>query len=420
MSNATTCHHHRAAQPGARRHRRRRGISLMLVMTVIAVASVLGMAILTSNSIQTEASRGQDLVLQADALAESGVNVGLYYLQNINDSSKCPNAVSAISLSGPVPYNESSISLGAQVPGTYDLSITRTGLTRYVITSTGNVPASTGNITRKIVATVDLNYYTFALSLNNSGASTTINAGTMTVTGDVYSAGPVVNAGTVTGTIYSNSVSGAGTQLATKALSTIPSLTALPIVSILPNILAVNHYPTYIWTTGTSKASTSNLNLSVTLSNTTKNPSPTNPAGIYTYAGDLNLDGGVTINGTLVVSGKLKIAGNNTINPRPNFPAIIVDSDIAFKTDGATLTSNGLTFVGGQITRSGAATANLNVTGTLISSGGAAAFDPLVTTNITYDRSAAAVPSLSVVTLIPIISKPASVSIVSWQNQQSQ
>jgi cytoskeletal protein CcmA (bactofilin family) len=399
-----------------RGNRRRAAFSLMLVMAVVAVASVLGMAILTSNTLQSEASRGQDQALQADALAESGINVGLYYLQNINDVTKCPLGISTISLALATAYTESNVSLGSQVAGTYTLKVERKGLARFLLTSTGNATGSQGTVSRTIAATVDLNYFGFAVNFNNSGASTTINSSTMTVNGDVYSAGPVVNSGTVTGTIYSNSVSGGGSQLAIKALTAIPALTPLPVVTLLPTVLGVNHYATYTWKDGSTKTSSATL-LSTTLAGITKNSSAINPAGVFTYASDLYLNGGVVVNGTIVVRGKLYVTGSNTINPKANFPAIIVDSDISFA-DGATLTSNGLTFVGGQVTRTAGATAGatFNVTGTLLSSGGPGAIDATVTTTATYDRAGADVPSLGLLNGVLSVLKPSSVTIVSWKN----
>ena len=44
---------------------KRPGFSLMMVTAVVAVAAVLGLAILTSNTLQVQASSSQDRVVQA-------------------------------------------------------------------------------------------------------------------------------------------------------------------------------------------------------------------------------------------------------------------------------------------------------------------------------------------------------------------
>src|SRR5258705_1476248 len=103
----------------------RRGVSLLMVMAVVAIATVMGMAILASNTLQAEASANQDHAWQADAMAESGVNLGLYYLQNLGDSdpTKCPAGVSSLGVPPPsnTPYTKNNVSLGATTDGRFDL-----------------------------------------------------------------------------------------------------------------------------------------------------------------------------------------------------------------------------------------------------------------------------------------------------------
>jgi Tfp pilus assembly protein PilX len=57
---------------------RQRGIALMMVVFAIAIATVLGMAILASSSMQTQVKGNILAAAQADCLAESGVNLGIY------------------------------------------------------------------------------------------------------------------------------------------------------------------------------------------------------------------------------------------------------------------------------------------------------------------------------------------------------
>src|SRR5271156_3838177 len=61
--------------------RRRRGMALVLVVAVLAVAAVLGYAMLSANTLQAEISSNLMNAAGAEYVAESGVNVGMYYLQ---------------------------------------------------------------------------------------------------------------------------------------------------------------------------------------------------------------------------------------------------------------------------------------------------------------------------------------------------
>jgi hypothetical protein len=113
--------------------------------------------------------------------------------------------------------------------------------------------------------------------------------------------------------------------------------------------------------------------------------------------------------------GALRISGTgNSITPAPGFPAAVVDTDIIFKATGSTVDIQGLTFMGGKVTRSGAYTGcKLNITGALLYGGTSnISLDSTVAVGVTYDRAKASVPSL-VTSGTP---QPTSVSVVSWKN----
>jgi hypothetical protein len=63
------------------RHDRGARIALLMVVAVIAIASVLGYVMLSTASLQNHAGANQVKVLSADYLAESGLNIAMYYLQ---------------------------------------------------------------------------------------------------------------------------------------------------------------------------------------------------------------------------------------------------------------------------------------------------------------------------------------------------
>lgn len=378
---------------------RQRGISLMMVTAFIGVASVMGMAVLSSQTLQTTACASADLAVQADALAESGLNVGLYYLQNLNDSTKCPSTV------GSASYKETGGRLGSAVNGTYDLTIaynSRANPTRYTLTSVGTAG---GKVSRTLTATVDVNYFGYGLVLWNTSSTTTLPAN-LNVTGDVFALSAVQNNGTVAGTLYSSSISGSGTATSTAA-TTAKSYTPVPST-------VAHYYPQYTYYKDGKNYSPSIILLGSLLGTALSVNLISNPAGIYYHSGDLTLSGNTKITGTLVVTGKLYVSGTgNSITSTSNYPALIVDSDINFMSSGAQLDVTGLVYTGAKVGKaSNVSSGRLNITGALLAAGGSSAFDPQVQVNIKYDRARASVPSLT------NLSRPAptSVSIINWKN----
>ena len=65
----------------ARHERHSRGFALLVVVAVVALASVLGFVMLSSATLQNRASANQGRLTSADYLAESGLNIAMYYLQ---------------------------------------------------------------------------------------------------------------------------------------------------------------------------------------------------------------------------------------------------------------------------------------------------------------------------------------------------
>jgi len=376
----------------------------MMVTAVVAVAAVLGLAILSSNALQVEASSSQDRVVQADALAESAVNTGLYYLQNLNDSAKCP--MPALSINGSA-YTETNKSLGASVAGTYDLSVARIADNQYRIVGTGKATTSSSTVQRRLTAVANINYYTYGASVPNVAAASTWTIPTNTaINGDVYASCQVINNGTVTGTIYTTAGGGTGTAGAIKAIN---SALGVPVV---PSTLTVNHYATYTYNGMVYTASTLLL---APAAGTTLNPTALNPAGVYTYVGTLDLNGNVTVNGTLIVRGTLRVQGaGNVINPQSGFPAAVIDSNISFKANNSVLTSNGLTYLGGVVNRTlGWTGCSLSVNGGVLMAGSAPTIDTNVVVQVNFDNKKTAVSTLA----DPTKTAPGSVTIVSWKNQ---
>lgn len=379
----------------------------MMVTAVVAVASVMGMAILSSNALQAEASSSQDQVAQADALAESGVNLVMYYLQNLNDSTKCPAGLSSMNVNGPA-YTQTGVSLGSSVKGTIDLQVSRTATNRYAITSTGKSTATAAGVSRKLTVTTDVNYFAYGISAPNiSSGSLTIPAAT-SIIGDLYASAAIVNNGSISGSVFATSTSGSGNT------GLIQTLLNVVTATLVPTVANVNHYVTYTYNGGTYTAGV----LLLPQSNVTLGPSPLNPAGVYVAATTLDITGNVKINGTLVCStgATLRVQGTgNSITPVAGFPALVVDGNLTLKGNNAAIDISGLTYLGGTINRSASPTGcKVNITGSLLLAGTSApTLDAAVAIQISYDRTKSSVTTLSTAAAKPA---PASVSIVSWKN----
>ena len=118
---------------GLKRYRAR-GIALVLVVTILGIATVLGAAILASASLQSEAKANSASAAEAQYLAESGVNVATYFLQN-------PQNAPVLNASEFYP-GQSSITFGSSVNGSVDVSVTKVGPSLYDIQSTAAVGTS--------------------------------------------------------------------------------------------------------------------------------------------------------------------------------------------------------------------------------------------------------------------------------------
>jgi hypothetical protein len=386
----------------ATRRSRRPAFSMMMVTAVVAIAAIMGLAILNSSTLQASASANQDRAVGADAFAESGINVALYYLQNLHDNTKCPPALQALTVNG-TPYTQNNVSLGANIPGKFSLRITRPNQLQYQVISTGNATVGTGSVSRALTTTVDVNYYGYAIMAPNATTALTIPANT------TYSGNLFVPAGST------SSGGGGGGLLGGLIGGVIKTVTDVLGVTQVPTTASVNHYYPNYNVNGVSGTAT--LLVLTSLTNETRGPTAGNPAGIYYALGNVDLNGGVKINGTLIMAGggELRVQGTgNSITPLRYFPAVVADGNINIKQNNTTLDLAGLTYTGGSIIRMGSgADYNLNINGVLLFSGATPTIDPNVKVKVIYDRYKASVPSLTGATK-PV---PTGVSIVSWKSQ---
>jgi hypothetical protein len=117
-------------------------------LLVVAVASVMGYALLATTSIQSQVAANIQRSASAELLAESGINLAMYYTQNL---SKAPNNWTP---NNPKPgepiLKANGVSLGSRsdgsaVDGTFDFTVTpdpsSTG--QYIVSATGHARPGT-------------------------------------------------------------------------------------------------------------------------------------------------------------------------------------------------------------------------------------------------------------------------------------
>src|SRR5688500_18904351 len=137
--------HASAIFPSAAPQRRRRGIAMLLVIAAIAVASVMGLAILSSTTLQGQVVGNTQKSMSADCLAESGINLAMYYLLN-------PASAPSLNADGYWP-GATDYSLGSDFSGTVTIAITRPATNTYDITAVG----MNGGVSRTLRSRVKVN-----------------------------------------------------------------------------------------------------------------------------------------------------------------------------------------------------------------------------------------------------------------------
>lgn len=329
-----------------------RGVALVLVVTVLAITAVLGVAMLSASAVQARASQSGVLASQAQGLAESGVQLALYYLQY-------PTRAPSVNRYG---YwgGENNISLDSAatgVPGTVNVTVSRVARGLYDIVSTGTRLGVNGQAIQRTI-TVEVQVSTgsqtgYAVAFAND---TTV-PDKATINGNVQANKKLTAQGKIHGTVYygtSAAASGSG-LIDNSAVLTDDNRWPLPTAANLRD------YHTY-WYKG-KLYNADPILVSVLPSNTTLGPTSTNPAGIYYRAGGLTTGAYFTVNGTLLIDGgPLNINGNyNSITAQNGFPALVCRGDLIVKSTGPVrdLTVNGVTWMSGNIKSSGTVTGSM-------------------------------------------------------------
>jgi hypothetical protein len=380
----------------------RRGVALLLVVTVVGIASVMGLALLSMSRLQSQAGSAVAKAASADALAESGVNLALFYLQN-------PKMAPVLNSDGYWP-GQSNITLGADVPGSVDVTVTPAGGDLYDIVSVGTMNSSAAQgPARTVRVRVRVNTGFAAPYAAAFTGPVTIPNG-VRVIGDLQTPGQLT-VGTL-GRVEGRALVPVWPIVQFLGVLHATVITAVEQANQIPRAEDLHDYRTYTFNGATGHAE----QVPQVLADCTLGPTATNPAGVYWAQGDLELNGQVRINGTLLVrGGRLTVrAGEAVINPLASMPGLIVDQDVRLQlaAGGETLVVNGLAWIGGGIGRSGTAgNGRIEISGALIMSGGGT-IEPgsQMTVRLEHVSDKAMVPELTK----NVGQVPLSVTIRSW------
>jgi hypothetical protein len=379
----------------------------MLVIVVMALATIMAYAMLSGSIMQQQVAANETSGAQSDTLAESGVALAMYYLQN---PIYAPSYVPSSGTTPPYWSGTTSASFTG-MNGTAAITVApaaspNVDQTLWTITSTGTGSAAAGgSFSKATSATAQVNAIFQANQALTTNSAVTLGAN-MAFHGNGYPA--VVSNGKVTtgsatfgGVIDAPSISYSGAR---------PATGLAPIVNPLPVMANVRDY-TQKYTYGGS--SLNQPNLLSTLLGWLLSILGLNPLGILYYNSSVTLSGG-NYSGMLdVTSGSLTISGNVTITAPAGYPALVVANQILMS-HNATLTVNGMVYAG-----TGIGTAGGNSTGSAITINGGlmmpapgnipSQYSGSLTVNFTPAN--ASIPNFT--TYAPCLT-PQSVKLVSW------
>ena len=128
---------------------RRRGIALVLVVFVMALAAILGYAMLSASALQATAGSNAVAAATARAQAESGIHLAMYYLLNPNNAPSVPPCTwSNVTFATTQP--------AATIPGSVTIQVGSPSNGCYQVIATGSSGSSIGGgaVTRTITAEI--------------------------------------------------------------------------------------------------------------------------------------------------------------------------------------------------------------------------------------------------------------------------
>lgn len=395
---------------------RRRGVALMAVLLVTALAAVLGYSLLSSSAMHSQVAVNLQDVHRAELIADSGINFALYCLANPD---KAPSLTVGSAGNTHYPGGNDLALLGSDL-GTVSIQVTNTALDRYTVLATG----ACGQARRTFEVTLELpSEYRVPHAM--SAATDVTLPGNVVVNGSLRSDGVVTLAtrGSVRGHIESlNGASLANASVTPSfptrsnpswsELNLVKSLnTRHPVVATLLEYYLDGHryYAEPLPSTViTGRLQTLNM--------------LTNPANVWYSNSTVTLRDAV-IDGTIVVRGggtDLVIEGSNTVRSvNSALPAVVVRDDLLFRGGQVTsLSVEGICWIGDDISVIGTSstTCSLHTRGALLLGGTGSLVRTRFrgTVTVDYDELKVRAPDLANTNRWPT-----GMRVLSWQVKRS-
>ena len=314
-------------------HSNAKGMVLVIVLLLVTAITIVALGFIVRGD--TELLFGQNMKMKAemDYLAESGIAHGRGLVMCPRDLSGEPGEPNVLYLS------QQQLSTGSDY---YDVNVTKISNLDFQIKSDayrmqGGSKFATNSLTAKLRLDPAVAFW--------SGADCRLDS-SVTVNGDVYCNGALINQGTLNGDCFADSLTGIATGKWNAKTALTLSRPTIPYIRLTTNFTA-------------QSIGGSSLN------NTTLSGSPV----VFYRNGDLEIKSSVNITGCLAVNGNLTITGSsNVITAKKNAPAIYVSGNLILK-ENAAITINGLIFVDGRIELP-VINQSMNITGSLFTDDG--------------------------------------------------
>ncbi|MBW7992012.1 MAG: hypothetical protein FVQ84_18630 [Planctomycetes bacterium] len=292
----------------------KKGAALLIVLFIVMVITISSLGFLSRSDVELACGRNMALRIQMDYLAESGLEHAKGLILN-------PQDIGSEYWTGAT--NQQLVASNDY----YDVAVVRddsdpTNRCNYIIDCNSYRLRNGDKIGRSnIRAELRLDPCIAVWTGSDSAAWSGI-----TINGDVYCNGTLINKGAMNGDVFVNALSGniTGRQKAIVDLSL-----AWPRVTIAD---FTSNYTTQTITSSSLSGQTFG---------------PYSPVRVCHHTGNLALAGNVQIEGMLIVDGNLTVQGSaNTITAAKNLPALLVTGDLIVES-GGNLEINGLAVING-------------------------------------------------------------------------
>lgn len=318
---------------------RRRGVVLLLVLSALVVASILAYAILAAASLEAQSSAHLRAAVQAELMAENGVNTAMHYLLQPQES---PVAL-VEGMAGDWHYpGQANVAMGED---SFSVTVINLSPGRFRIDGYGRSRDSDGALCERHLRVHVVGVSDWAARGALQFASKVKLDPDVTVVGDVVVDGDYEGGGAISGVRYaSNHVTGD------------PSWGAPPIhpEMVVPPFDGLNLVRAIQERSGKYVYGNSTCKVDYILFSPVLLPplaSTHNPGRVFAYVGTspLTLGGlaAATFNGTLVVTqADVVITQDWTFNPQPSMPALLVSGKTSLNGGSGKLTVNGVYYSG--------------------------------------------------------------------------